>query len=349
MEERALKFTAVFLLVCTVVVFATLPLFPQIRVWETRVSEAWAAKVDDVTQYEARQQLKVQQPGFGQNVADGKLRLKLPEGVSRDKINITNDYVTQTIRVEIPETDKNYLSKYAIVGSSNHVKFIYYEQKGALGIVEILMDQVYELDLSYEEESIVFSFLTPQEVYDKVVVIDAGHGGGDPGTIRQGIYEKDLNLAIALQLKEILEAEGEDIGVYYTRTDETNPSLEQRVELANKSGANLFLSIHNNSLNGRMSKTSGTQVLFGETSEESRRLAQICLNEMTGILESDNRGLVEGNAIYIIRTSEVPVALIEVGFMTNQEELNLLCTEAYQEKAARGIYNAMRSAFAEGY
>ncbi len=70
---------------------------------------------------------------------------------------------------------------------------------------------------------------------------------------------------------------------------------------------------------------------------------------MTGHLGSRNKGLVEGNSIYIIRTSEVPVALIEVGFMTNKEELELLRSEEYQHAAAQGIYNAVMRAFAEGY
>ena len=66
-------------------------------------------------------------------------------------------------------------------------------------------------------------------------------------------------------------------------------------------------------------------------------------------LESRDKGLVEGDEIYIIRTSEVPVALIEVGFMTNQEELNLLNSTDYQKKAAEGVYDAVLDAFAKGY
>jgi N-acetylmuramoyl-L-alanine amidase len=70
---------------------------------------------------------------------------------------------------------------------------------------------------------------------------------------------------------------------------------------------------------------------------------------VTEALESRDKGLVEGDEIYIIRTSEVPVALIEVGFMTNQEELNLLNSTDYQKKAAEGVYDAVLDAFAKGY
>ena len=81
----------------------------------------------------------------------------------------------------------------------------------------------------------------------------------------------------------------------------------------------------------------------------SKAFAQICLGHVTEALESRDKGLVEGDEIYIIRTSEVPVALIEVGFMTNQEELNLLNSTDYQKKAAEGVYDAVLDAFAKGY
>ena len=73
------------------------------------------------------------------------------------------------------------------------------------------------------------------------------------------------------------------------------------------------------------------------------------LDHVTEALESRDKGLVEGDEIYIIRTSEVPVALIEVGFMTNQEELNLLNSTDYQKKQQKVVYDAVLDAFAKGY
>jgi N-acetylmuramoyl-L-alanine amidase len=225
--------------------------------------------------------------------------------------------------------------------------------QGYHNYIEITMDQVYELDMDYDENYYYFDFLTPHEVYDKVVVVDAGHGGRAPGATKQGINEKDIDLGIVLQLKKIFDNSGGNIGVYYTRTDDSNPTFDQRVQLANKSQADLFISIHNNSTkSGRMSSTHGTQVMYSESDTKelgSKAFAQICLDHVTEALESRDKGLVEGDEIYIIRTSEVPVALIEVGFMTNQEELNLLNSTDYQKKAAEGVYDAVLDAFAKGY
>ena len=349
MEDKVLKFSAVFLVLLAAAAFFLMPLLPKLHTREMEVREARLAEEEYASRQTQMQDLQIKEEQVSQEM-EGQLRLKLPEGVDGGKIQVTNDYVTQTVRVKIPETDASYFDSYPIVGSSNHIDSLSYIQEGDVGIIEIAMDRVYELDMDYDEEHYVFNFLTPQEVYDKVVVIDAGHGGRAPGAVKEGVKEKDIDLAIVLQLKKIFGESDENIGVYFTRTDDSNPTFSQRVQLANKSDANLFISIHNNSTrSGRMSGTNGTQAMYDELSEDSRSFAQICLEELTTELGSRNKGLVKGDSIYIIRSSEVPVALIEVGFMTNREELGLLRTEEYQKKTAEGVYRAIQRAFKEGY
>lgn len=284
-----------------------------------------------------------------------QIRLQLPPNVSDEDVIIENSYITQTVSILIPEADENYPYDYPMVGRSDHIDNLTYESQGNQGVVELVLDEVFELEKSFEDEYLYLDFLTPQEVYDKVVVIDAGHGGRAPGAIKQGIYEKDIDLAITLQLKELLDArEDSKIGVYYTRTDDSNPTFDQRVQLANKSHADVFISIHNNATkSGRFSSVNGTAVMYDEEKEEeslgTKHLAELCLAEVTEALGSSDKGLVPGHDIYIIRTSKVPVALIEVGFMTNQQELANLNSEEYQAQAARGIYQAILRAFEEGY
>lgn len=350
MEEKTLNFASIFLVILAALLFFLLPYFPKLHIKEEEAREAWLAQEEFAAQQMEMQSLEIRKDTDVSTGPEGQLTLKLPENIDGSMVEVTNDYVTQTIRVQIPGADENYFENEPIVGSSNHIDNLSYARKGDVGILEIGMDRVYELDMSYGENNCYYNFLTPQEVYDKVVVIDAGHGGRAPGATKQGVKEKDIDLAIALQLKTIFEQSDENIGVYFTRTDDSNPTFDQRVQLANKAGANLFISIHNNSTgSGRMSATNGTQVMYDETSEKSRVFARICLEEVTAAIGSTDKGLVEGDSIYIIRTSEVPVALIEVGFMTNREELELLKTEDYQRKTAQGIYNAILRAFEEGY
>lgn len=236
-------------------------------------------------------------------------------------------------------------------GTGDYIDGLSYTRQGETGVIEVTTNKVYELQTEYEAQNFYFNFLTPHEVYDKVVVIVQGHGGRAVGANKQGINEKDIDLAIVLKLKEIFDNSDQNIGVYYTRTDDSNPTFDQRVQLANKSDADLFISIHNNSTrSGRMSGTSGTQVMYDETSEASRQFAQICLEEVTGrIGEPVTKDWWRATVFIFIRTSEVPVALIEVGFMTNKDELEKLNSDAYQRETAEGVYQAVLRAFEEGY
>lgn len=365
MEEKILKRTSIFLTLISLVICGTIFRFPQLKA----VSELWVEAVEEYNLKVTAEQMnmtglelleynneKAKQEEEEENISfDSQLRLELPLGVPGNELQVTQDYVTQTIDIKIPYADAEYFYHYPMLGRSDNIDSLTYESREGYGIVEIVTSQVLELTASYDKDYYYIDFLTPQEVYDKVVVIDAGHGGNAPGATKQGVNEKDIDLDIVLKLKEIFDAQEErNVGVYYTRTEDVNPSFENRVGLANKSGANLFISIHNNSTqSGRMSNINGTQVMYDELKAEetpgSKGLAQICLEEVTAQTGSSNKGIVEGNDIFIIRSSEVPVALIEVGFMTNQTELNNLRSEEYQERVAQGIYNAIMRAFEEGY
>lgn len=349
MEEKALKIAAVFLTVLLVFAGLLIPYLPRLHTMDVEAREQRIAEAEYADSQVQMENLTLRESASADS-EKGQLSIRLPEGVDGASVQVSSDYVTQTVRVEIPGTDAAYFKSYPIAGSSSYIDNLSYAKQGEDGVIEIVTDRVYELDTAYDDGYYYFNFLTPQEVYDKVVVIDAGHGGRAPGATKQGVNEKDIDLAIVLKLREIFAKRGENIGVYYTRTDDSNPTFDQRVQLANKADADLFISIHNNATrSGRMSGTRGTQVMYSETSADSERFAQMCLEEVTAALGSRNKGLVEGDSIYIIRTSAVPVALIEVGFMTNQEELDLLRSEEYQQQAAEGIYRAVLRAFAEGY
>jgi N-acetylmuramoyl-L-alanine amidase len=275
-----------------------------------------------------------------------QLRLELPNQVKGEDVTITNDYLNQMVEIIIPGTGQSYFYDYPLIGRSDHIVNITYDVEQAKGIVDITLDSVYELDVSVEGRYIYIDFVDPHQIYDSIIVVDAGHGGDDVGAAKQGIQEKDINLAIVQEIKALFDGDEENIGVYYTRLDDTEPTLESRVSLANMLEADLFLSVHNNSTaSGRMSTINGTEVMYRvtDTSNLSKEFAQTCLDSLLWNLGSESKGLVPGDEIYIIRTSEVPVALVEVGFMTNQEELDLLNTEAYQQKSAQALYDAMKN------
>lgn len=123
-----------------------------------------------------------------------------------------------------------------------------------------------------------------------------------------------------------------------------NPSLSDRVWLANYLEADLFLSVHINSLKGNTG-VEGVEVMYNElapdTAFDTQDFAQICLDEEVAALGAKKRRLINGNKIYIIRNSVPPAALVEVGFMNNPGELARLTNPDYQKKAAKGLYHAL--------
>lgn len=280
-----------------------------------------------------------------------QLRVELPAGCDASEVEVEQNYLTQTVELVIPAKSPDFLYETPMVGSSRNISDVVMDYAGGKAVIEIVLDKVLETEKTCSGKYLYLDFTSPHEIYDKVIVIDAGHGGNMPGAAKQGICEKDIDLGIVRELKKILDT-NEKIGVYYTRLDDSNPSFLERVELANKAEADLFISIHNNSMSGsQYSKIHGTQVMYDEkkADRESKDFAKICLEEVTEACGSADKGLVAGNDIFIIRSSEVPVALVEVGFMTNPRELEKLNAKEYQKKVAEGIYQSILRAFEEGY
>ena len=186
-------------------------------------------------------------------------------------------------------------------------------------------------------------------VDEKIIIIDAGHGGEDPGAIgSNGIYEKDLNLEIALQIGEMLEKEG--YAVIYTRTDdkllyteEQNikgirkiSDLKNRCNVAKKYPEATFISIHMNSFGSE--KYAGTQVYYSKTNENSILLAQSVQNTVRNNIQPDNnRNTKESSDIYLLNNISNPSILIECGFLTNKTECEKLCQKEYQKELSFSI------------
>ncbi len=275
-----------------------------------------------------------------------QMQLELPSGADASNVEVVHDLIERRIDIRIPGADKNYIYDYMVLGESGDMESLDYFSEGDSGTVALTMDKVVEADYSFDENYLYLDFLSPAEMHDRIIVVDAGHGGGAPGAVSGTHYEKNITLAIVQQLKKLFdEADDPQIGVYYTRLDDTNPSLSDRVGLANELNADLFVSVHINSLKGNPG-VEGVEVMYDElapdTAFDTKDFAQICLDEQVAALGAKKRRLIDGNKIYIIRNSIAPAALIEVGFMNNPNELARLTDPGYQKKSAQGIYRALQ-------
>jgi len=176
-----------------------------------------------------------------------------------------------------------------------------------------------------------------------VVYIDAGHGGRDPGAVRFGLQEKEPNLEIALRLKSKLEANG--FAVVMTRTDDRYFSLDDRVNMANSSGADIFISIHNNAALSQYAH--GTETFWCSNGVSgSSQLASLVQSNIVNKIGRANRGVKTAN-FRVIKYTKMPAALVECAFVSNPTEAKLLKTADFREKCAAGLYNAI-AAFSKG-
>ena len=164
-----------------------------------------------------------------------------------------------------------------------------------------------------------------------LVCIDPGHGGEDPGAVCNGVEEKVVNLDIALRTRPLVEAMG--YRVIMTRTADITLSLQERCDIANNAGADIFVSIHNNAY---LSTSEGTETFCYYDSEEGRRLATLIHNEVISRIKLTNRGVKEAG-FYVLKHTDMPAALLEGAFLTNPEEAELLQDPAFRQKIAEGV------------
>lgn len=177
----------------------------------------------------------------------------------------------------------------------------------------------------------------------KVIYIDPGHGGLDPGTVYKDIYEKDINLEICLKLKNALEEEGAI--VYLTRYGDYDLSnnnaysrkksdLNNRAKIINASNADLYISIHLNSISS--STWSGAQVFYDDVNLKNKDLAILMQNQLKEDLNT-KREVKEITTMLMNRKITIPGVLIEAGFLSNPNDRYLLQKSDYQYKVVESI------------
>ncbi len=182
-----------------------------------------------------------------------------------------------------------------------------------------------------------------------VVVIDAGHGGNDPGKVsKDGILEKDVNLQIAFCVEKELEARGVKTVMLRTTddnlatagaTNKKNSDMKNRVALINDSSPDFLISIHQNSFTDPMVR--GPQVFYHGSSEASEEFALKLQERLNVINPKYAREAKEGNDYYLLNKAICPGVILECGFLSCPEETALLTSEQYQQKIASAIADAI--------
>lgn len=182
------------------------------------------------------------------------------------------------------------------------------------------------------------------------IVIDAGHGGIDPGKVGiHGEKEKNINLKVALLLKELLEKDSikvvltrdSDDGLYSeSSTNKKVEDMRKRCEIITDTMPEFTVSIHQNSYTQEAVK--GAQVFFYGQSKEGKELADIIQSSMVEGLDPSNHRLAKANEnYYLLKKTPTPTVIVECGFLSNSAEAKLLTTKEYQVKVAKAVHKGI--------
>ena len=182
------------------------------------------------------------------------------------------------------------------------------------------------------------------------VVVDAGHGGSDPGMIGvSGLEEKGINLSISLLLRDTLEKSGysvimtreEDKGLYdSSAANKKAQDMQRRIAMIREHAPVLSVSIHQNSY--QTSDVKGAQVFYFTHSVEGKKAAEILQKHLKTVDETNRREAKPNDTYYILKKTEIPTVIVEAGFLTNPEEAAKLQDEAYQEKIAQAVWEGLK-------
>lgn len=186
----------------------------------------------------------------------------------------------------------------------------------------------------------------------KIIVIDPGHGGIDGGaSSKEGLLEKEVALSISLLLRDYLQEAGalvimtreedKDLAEQDTKRIRSRKvqDLKRRAQIINETDSDLFVSIHLNAIPSP--KWSGAQTFYNRSIDSNERLAKLIQSELRDNLNNTNRLAKPINNVFLLKEAKTTGALVEVGFLSNPTEADLLDTKEYQQKVAVSIYQGI--------
>lgn len=283
---------------------------------------------------------------------DDRLIIPIPEGIILSDITDIDNYLNYNFVIRIPGNCVEYIKEKGIQNPYSTVEGYVLKFNEKTGCTDVSFDTRLIVAYTYEtlQNNLILRVARPNELYDKIVLIDPGHGGYDPGASAHGTTEKDINFKITnTYCKDIFE--GSDIKAYFTRTTDVLISLEDRAVFADDVCADFFISLHMNSNNS--SQPNGCEVYYSSANNKmqasgimSQDIAERLVNNLSDALGLRNRGITS-SSFYVVKYNKVPAVLIELGFMSNESDFSIITNEIYQKKAAQTIFDTCRQLFNE--
>lgn len=279
--------------------------------------------------------------------------IPLPKGITVDQVTNVDDYMNQKIKLYVPGDATNLISTSTIHVKSDYVKRTDVTYENGKTVITFTTSRICGFDYLVGDGILGVAIERPKDVFDKIVVLDPGHGGSAIGAIGvNGVYEKVYNLKILYTLMHsTIEEHG--IKAYYTRTTDVDFDNYDRAALAAKCDADMFLSLHMNSASGNAVTASGVEVYYysKETASKNgltgKAMATALSKNLSTVMKSNNRGAKASANLIVLKQNTVPAVLMELGFLSNSEEIKKIASSSYQQKAADTIASTIAGFFDE--
>lgn len=272
------------------------------------------------------------------------LFLDKKDKIDTGSVKFEDHYLDGYFDVTLPgdyESDYGY-GTYDVKGTV--VENIEVSTKGGNTTFRFKQNRISAYEVTDEGGSYAIRVKNPKEVYDKVLLLDAGHGGKDPGTSGNGMQEKNLNLTITQKIAQKLQGSG--IKVYMTRDSDVYPENSTRAKTANDI-ADLMVSIH---MNSGPETANGTETLYQVHANDngarltSKQLAEILQGKVVSATGNTNRGAKLWTDVLILNRTTVPSVIVEVIFITNTGDALKISNPAYQDQVAQAIADGIQEA-----
>lgn len=284
---------------------------------------------------------------FGYDNDEGYLYIKDYNNI----INVNNfihydDYYNLTYSLVLNGNYQNLLSSGSFNATTKGIKNVSVLVSQDKTTITFNESQIMAMNISKKGSYVYIKPVLPKEKYSKIIVLDAGHGGSDPGASANNLVEKDLTLKMLLAAKELFDKS--DIKCYVTRASDVYPSFDDRTNMANEVG-DAFISIHINSAANTSASGTETYSLYANdlgNGLTSYRLAEEMLNQLLDKLGTVNRKVKSENWI-VLRQSTVPSTLIEIGFISNTGDAQIMGSQEGINKVGQAIYDGVSELFAK--
>lgn len=293
---------------------------------------------------------------FRQNGEEASaLCIPLESGIKAENITIENHYMERQFWIYIEGTSPNYYAKEAISGNITGIEEGNYAYAGDTVLLKFGLDSVYECKSVLEESKLYIEFVPPREVYDKIIVIDAGAPQSKENSFVPPEEEptgkpdgKEIADDIVKRLRQLLNGSG--IKVYYTGSGTEEVPAADRAAFANTVGADMFISIRLNE--GEDKALYGIEALYNAEyfipGFGNVELADSLVRHVATSVSGRGNGLyVTEESDILLKEAKVPAAAVLVGYISNQQESILLQREDYRDRIANGLYLAILSVYEE--